>query len=88
MDWGLRMQPLLLAQAAADLRVGVQVIANTEDNYMRRGLLGCTRDADVFVQIAARTLECKVVFDLWCVDGSMGGGSPPRVMSRFKHNNR
>lgn len=80
MDWGLRMQPLLLAQAAADLRVGVQVIANAEDNYMRRGLLGCTRDADVFCpDRGPGTLECKCVFDYGVWMEAWGGGkAPPR----------
>jgi hypothetical protein len=43
MAWGLKMQPLVLEQAAADLRF--EVIPNGENAYHRCGLLGCTRDA-------------------------------------------
>src|SRR6266568_3399516 len=46
MNWGTRMQPLLLQQAADDLHL--KVTPNATDTYRRRGLLGCTRDAEVF----------------------------------------
>jgi len=78
MDWGKRMQPLLLAQAAEDLHV--EVHPNAEDTYVRRGLLGCTRDAEVYCPDRGHgVLEAKVVFDyaVWMRDWA-GGKAPPK----------
>jgi hypothetical protein len=62
MDWGRRMQPLLLAQAAEDLHLEVR--PNAADEYVRRGLLGCTRDAEVICpDRGPGALETKCVFD-------------------------
>src|ERR1700744_3883770 len=44
LDWGTKMEPLLLEQAAADLHLEV----TKSQIYLRRGLLGCTRDADIY----------------------------------------
>lgn len=78
MDWGKRMQPLLLAQAAEDLHV--EVHPNAGDTYVRRGLLGCTRDADIYCPDRGHgVLETKVVFDyaVWMRDWN-GGKAPPK----------
>ena len=45
MTWGKKLQPLIIDQAAEDLKF--EVIPNADDSYHRRGLLGCTRDATI-----------------------------------------
>jgi len=77
MDWGLRMEPLIQAQAAADLKM--EIIPNA-GRYHRRGLVGCTRDAIVICpDRGPGTLETKCVFDYrtWMQSWS-GGESAPR----------
>lgn len=62
MDWGKKMQPLLLAQAAKDLHLEVR--PNSDDVYVRRGFLGCTRDAEVICpDRGPGALETKMCFD-------------------------
>lgn len=76
MDWGLKMQPLLLAQAAEDLHLEVK----PDEQYVRRGLLGCTRDAIVICpDRGPGALEFKCCFDYgtWMRDWA-GGDTPPR----------
>lgn len=76
MNWGLRMQPLLLQQAAEDLHLEVRL----DEQYVRRGLLGCTRDAVITCpDRGPGALECKCVFDygVWMRDWN-GGKTPPR----------
>jgi len=78
MDWGKRMQPLILAQAAEDLHLEVR--PNADDAYVRRGLLGCTRDAIVICpDRGPGALECKAVFDygVWMTTWD-GGKTPPK----------
>lgn len=82
MDWGKRLEPLVL-QAAAD-ELHLQVIPNRDDKneqvYERRGLLGCTRDATIVCpDRGPGTLETKCVFDygVWMEKWS-GGKAPPR----------
>lgn len=78
MDWGSKMQALVLAQAAEDLRVEVK--PNADDNYIRRGLLGCTRDGDVICpDRGPGAIETKCVFDygVWMQTWN-GGKSLPR----------
>jgi predicted phage-related endonuclease len=78
MDWGTKLQPLILAQAAEDLHLEVR--PNATDQYVRRGLLGCTRDAEIICpDRGPGTLECKAVFDygVWARDWS-GGKAVPR----------
>ncbi len=92
MDWGKRLQPLLLDAAAQDLRFDrgdgierdVKVTANPivdgADLYMRRGLLGCTRDGDVYCpDRGPGVIETKAVFDyrVW-MEKWGGGATPPR----------
>ncbi|MEO6382015.1 MAG: YqaJ viral recombinase family protein [Nitrobacter sp.] len=62
MSWGLKMQPLVLEQAAEELRLEVR--PNEGDVYHRRGLLGCTRDATIICpDRGPGALETKCVFD-------------------------
>lgn len=78
MDWGTRMQPLLLAQAAEDLHLEVR--PNAGDNYIRCGLLGCTRDAEIICPTRGPgALETKCAFDyaVWMRDWD-GGKTPPK----------
>lgn len=78
MDWGRRMQPLLLDQAGQDLRF--EIHANDRDVYERRGQLGCTRDGVIFCpDRGPGTIECKVCFDYatW-MRAWEGGAAPPK----------
>lgn len=78
MDWGLKMQPLILQQAADELRL--EVIPNLDNAYHRRGLLGCTRDATIICpDRGPGALETKCVFDygVWMRDWG-GGKTAPR----------
>jgi len=78
MDWGLKLQPLILQQAAEDLHLEVR--PNDADVYIRRGLLGCTRDAEVICpDRGPGALETKCVFDLgvWTRDWD-GGKKVPK----------
>jgi len=78
MTWGKKLQPLVLAQAAEDLKF--EVIPNADDTYVRRGLLGCTRDAIVICpDRGPGALETKCVFDYrtWMRDWD-GGNSAPK----------
>lgn len=78
MSWGKKLQPLIIEQAAADLRF--EVHPNADDTYVRRGLLGCTRDATIICpDRGPGALETKCVFDYrtWMADWN-GGKQPPR----------
>jgi hypothetical protein len=78
MSWGTKMQPLIIQQAAEDLKF--EVIPNANDTYHRRGLLGCTRDATIICpDRGPGALETKCVFDYrtWMTDWD-GGNAPPR----------
>lgn len=75
MNWGLKMQPLLLQQAAEDLHLEVR----PDETYVRRGLLGCTRDAEIICpDRGPGALECKCVFDYgsWMRDWDGGNAVP------------
>lgn len=62
MSWGKKLQPLLLEQAAEDLKL--EVTANPTDTFIRRGLFGATRDATVLdPSKGVGALETKAVFD-------------------------
>jgi len=77
MDWGKRMQPLLLAQAAEDLHLEVR--PNADNTYVRRGLLGCTRDAEIICpDRGPGSLETKCVFsyDVWMQAWNSGKSLP------------
>lgn len=78
MSWGKKLQPLIVAQAAEDLKL--EVHANAGDVYHRRGLLGCTRDATIICpDRGPGALETKCVFDYrtWMADWE-GGKVAPR----------
>lgn len=79
MNWGKKLQPLLLAQAAEDLRLEVR--PNTADDYVRRGLIGCTRDGEIICPTRGPgSIETKCVFDygVW-MSAWAGGKRPPRA---------
>lgn len=78
MDWGKKLQPLLLAQAAEDLHLEVR--PNAADAYVRNGNLGCTRDAEIICpDRGPGALETKCVFDysVWMQTWN-GGKTLPR----------
>jgi hypothetical protein len=82
LDWGTKMEPLLLDQAAADLRLEVQTNRQPDGSqiYLRRGLLGCSRDADIYdPQRGPGALETKCCFDYKVLMQEWDGGkTPPR----------
>jgi predicted phage-related endonuclease len=82
LDWGTKMEPLLLEQAAADLRLDVTTNRQADGSqiYRRRGLLGCSRDADIYdPQRGAGALETKCCFDYKILMQEWDGGkTPPR----------
>jgi YqaJ-like recombinase protein len=82
MDWGTKLEPLVLAQAAEDLKFEVRPNRGEDGKqvYIRNGLLGCTRDADVFCpDRGPGACETKCVFDyrIWMQEWD-GGNHPPR----------
>jgi len=82
LDWGTKMEPLLLEQAAADLHLEVTTNRKPDGSqvYMRRGLLGCSRDADIYdPQRGPGALETKCCFDYKILMQEWDGGkTPPR----------
>jgi hypothetical protein len=82
LDWGTKMEPLLLEQAAADLRLEVKTNRQPDGSqiYLRRGLLGCSRDADIYdPQRGPGALETKCCFDYKVLMQEWDGGkTPPR----------
>jgi predicted phage-related endonuclease len=77
MDWGTKMQPIIIEQVAKER--GLEVIPNP-DLYVRRGLLGCTRDATIISPgVGPGALEIKCVFDykIWMQKWD-GGKHVPR----------
>jgi hypothetical protein len=77
MDWGNKMQPIIIDQVSKER--GLEVIPNP-DAYVRRGLLGCTRDATIIAPgIGPGALEIKCVFDyrVWMQKWN-GGKTVPR----------
>jgi predicted phage-related endonuclease len=78
MSWGKKLQPLVIAQAAEELRLKVQ--PNQTHVYHRRGRLGCTRDATILCRDRGRgALETKCVFDYgtWMREWDGGKNVPP-----------
>jgi predicted phage-related endonuclease len=78
MAWGRKLQPLVIAQAAEELRLRVE--PNHGQVYQRRGRLGCTRDATIFCPDRGRgALETKCVFDYatWMREWDGGRNVPP-----------
>lgn len=82
MDWGKKLEPLVLAQAADDLNLEVRpnIGADGKQAYIRNGLLGCTRDAEIFCpDRGPGVLETKCVFDYrtWMAEWD-GGNKVPK----------
>lgn len=82
MDWGTILEPHVLEWAARDLKLEVRPNkgADGKQVYVRRGQLGCTRDAEIFCpDRGPGALETKCVFDYktWMNEWS-GGNKPPR----------
>lgn len=82
MDWGKRMEPLCLAQAAEDLFFDVVPSRRADGTqpYVRNGLLGCTRDAEIICpDRGPGALETKICFDdtVWMREWR-GGKEVPR----------
>lgn len=82
MDWGTKLEPLVLAQAAEDLKIEVRPNRGDDGKqvYVRNGLLGCTRDAEIFCpDRGPGACETKCVFDyrIWMQEWD-GGNRPPR----------
>lgn len=78
MDWGTKMQPLVIAQVAEEKKLVVR--PNDGDVYVRNGRLGCTRDAEIICPTRGPgALEAKVVFDyrVWMREW-LGGEMPPQ----------
>ena len=82
LDWGSKLEPLILEQAAEDLRLEVQTNRQADGTqiYVRRGLLGCTRDADIYdPQRGPGACEAKACFDYRTLMQEWDGGkTPPR----------
>jgi predicted phage-related endonuclease len=82
MDWGSKLEPLILEQAAADLHLEVQTNRQPDGTqiYERRGLLGCSRDAEIYdPQRGPGALEAKACFDYRTLMQEWDGGkTPPR----------
>jgi hypothetical protein len=78
MYWGLKMQPLVLERAAADLKL--EVTPNAGDRYIHDDVLGYTADAKIWHPDKGHgTLESKCVYDYstWMRDWD-GGKRVPR----------
>ena len=78
MTWGKKLEPLIMEQAAADLKM--EIIRNDDGTgkqaYHRRGVLGCSRDAIVICpDRGPGTLETKCVFEYGTWMRDWGGGS-------------
>jgi hypothetical protein len=82
LSWGTKMEPLLLEQAAEDLKLEVTTNRQPDGSqvYLRRGLLGCSRDADIYdPQRGPGALETKCCFDYKILMQEWDGGkTPPR----------
>ena len=80
MSWGTKLQPLILEQAQADLKL--DITPNFSHSYVRsqHGALGYTADATVWCPDRGRgTVEAKCCFDMATYMQVWGGGErPPR----------
>lgn len=82
LNWGTKMEPLLLEEAANELRLEVKTNRQADGSqiYVRRNLLGCSRDADIYdPQRGPGALETKCCFDYKILMQEWDGGkTPPR----------
>lgn len=78
MSEGKRMQPIIIA--AVEQEKQLHIVSNADDSYVRRGRLGCTRDAIIMHPERGRAaLEIKCVFDYKMWQSRWAGGeAPPR----------
>jgi hypothetical protein len=77
-SWGRKLQPLVIAQAAEELRLKVQ--PNHAHVYHRRGRLGCTRDATMLCPDrgpGARETKCVFDYPTWMREWDGGRNVPP-----------
>lgn len=77
MSWGKKLQPLIVQQAAEDLKLETR--PNDGDVYHRNGHLGCTRDATIICpDRGPGALETKCIFDYrtWMADWDGGRRAP------------
>lgn len=82
MKWGSLLEPIILAQAAEELRLEVRPnrLPDGSQKYFRRGLLGCHRDGDIHCpDRGPGAIEAKAVFDYarWQQEWA-GGKKPPK----------
>lgn len=82
MNWGKLLEPLVLEQAAKDLKFEIRPNKGVDGKqvYVRNGLLGCTRDAEIYCpDRGPGTCETKCVFDYrtWMTEWK-GGNHVPR----------
>ncbi len=80
MDWGTRMEPLTLQAAAEDLRLEVRPtrLPDGSQPYVRNGLIGATRDAEIICpDRGPGALEVKCAFDYQIFMEKWGGGKTP-----------
>lgn len=78
MNWGKKLQPLIIEQVAQDKKM--EVVPNVGDSYFRRARLGATRDALIVCpDRGPGALEIKCVFDYhsWMTNWN-GGADVPR----------
>ena len=84
MSWGSKLQPLIIEQVAQDR--GLEVIPNN-NTYVRRGLLGCTRDATIVAPgVGPGALEIKCVFDyrVWMQKWNGGKNVPREIEAQLQ----
>lgn len=82
MTWGTRLEPLILEQAADDLKLLVtrNMKPDGKQEYIRNGLFGCHRDGEILCpDRGPGAIETKAVFDyqVWMREWD-GGKAPPR----------
>src|SRR5262245_61942314 len=86
MDWGLKMQPLVLQQAAEDMKLEVR--PNDTANYSRRGLLGYTSDGVINCPgrgPGALEVKCVFDFDTWGRNWNNGQSVPRHYEIQLQH---
>lgn len=84
MEWGTLIEPLVIAQTGKKLGLEVQPNRDADgiQPYVRRGLIGCTRDGTIFdPSVGPGALEGKCVFDysVWMQKWEGGKRVPPEI---------
>lgn len=90
MEWGLKLEPLIIDQAARDLALEVRPNRDSsgQQSYVRRGRLGCSRDAEIIdPTLGPGALETKCVFDYraWMQDWEGGQSAPRHYETQLQH---